>query len=58
MFMLKRSKETVGEDSYSQVFVEQLDASEEDGEIDAPLDTEEITETETVTSEDNKNETH
>ena len=57
VFMLKRSKETVGEDSYSQVFVEQLDLLEEGGEIDAPKDTEEITETETVTSEDNKNET-
>lgn len=57
MFMLKRSKETVGEDSYSQVFVEQLELSEENEEIAAPQDTEEITENDTVVLEDDKNET-
>lgn len=57
VFMLKRSKETVGEDSYSQVFTEQLDISEEDQEINAPKDTVEITENETVDLEENKNET-
>lgn len=57
VFLFKRSKETVGEDSYSQVFTEQLDISEEDQEINAPKDTVEITENETVDLEENKNET-
>ena len=57
VFLFKRSKETVGEDSYSQVFVEQLELSEENEEIAAPQDTEEITENDTVVLEDDKNET-
>ena len=57
MFMFKRSKETVGEESYSQVFTEQLDLSEENEEIAVFKDTEEITENETVDLEENKNET-